>query len=86
MQVNEVWAKVGHTTKAQIMLGAELEAALEDPRAFDGGGEADEDQDTKKKAADTLHDTCTIHDDMSGLLLTPHASHLHVQAPFLIFA
>lgn len=73
MQVNEVWAKVGHTAKAQNMLGAELESALEDPRAFDVGGEADKDLDTKKKAANTLLDTCTIHDDMSGLLLTSHA-------------
>lgn len=73
MQVNEVWAKVGHMAKAQNMLGAELEAALEDPRAFDVGGEGDKDEDTKKKAANTLHDTCTIHDDMSGLFLTAHA-------------
>lgn len=83
--MNEVWAKVGHTAKAHDVLSAELEAALDAPLAMHLGGDTEKGEDSKEPSDETLRDTCTIHDDMSGapLLAWKLYSHQILQLPGL---
>ena len=75
MQKEEVWAKVGHTEKAQQVLGSELIRALDAPLAAhlkdDGAG----DHDAKAHPAQALKDRHSLQADLTGA---------HAPPPFLL--
>ena len=66
MQKEEVWSKVGHTDKAQQILGNELIRALDAPLATHLIDEGGHDQDSKAQSAQVLKERYSLQADLTG--------------------
>ena len=66
MQKEEVWSKVGHTDKAQQILGNELIRALDAPLATHLTDEGGKDQNGKAQSAQALKDRYSLQADLTG--------------------
>ena len=66
MQKEEVWAKVGHTEKAQQVLGSELIRALDAPLAAHLNDDGTSDHDAKAHPAQALKERHSLQADLTG--------------------
>ena len=71
LQKEEVWGKVGHTDKAQQILGNELIRALEAPLATHLNDEGSGDREGKSQSAQALKDRHSLQADLTGVFMDP---------------